>query len=438
MSTLPLWASGTIGAVLFFVLMFLKMHVGMSMMVAGFVGFLLTRGVDAATSTLGTTIFDTAQSNILVIIPLFIVMGTIAAAGGPIADAFKTFNKWVGHFRGGLAMAAVCSCAAFGAVCGDNIATAMVMDKAALPQMRKYGYADKLSLGSIAAGGNLGIMIPPSAAFVVYGFITETNISQLFIAGILPGIMLTVMFCLQIALQCRLDKTLCNVAPKVSLKERFASLKGLIAIMIGFLLVMLGLVFAIFTPQEAGALGALALLLVSLPYKQLTWKSFGNAFLSAVKTGSMIMLLIFGARYFSYFLTSSNIAGSISHAVADSGLNRYLIMIIVCIVYLILGCLMDIWSAMIITLPIFYPLLVDTLGFSALQLGVIVVLMIMIGCITPPVGVVVFTLAGAHKEVPMYTIFRGVGWFVLTMCIGALLLIFIPQISTWLPSFMTY
>jgi C4-dicarboxylate transporter DctM subunit len=152
----------------------------------------------------------------------------------------------------------------------------------------------------------------------------------------------------------------------------------------------------------------------------------------------MIMLLIFGARYFSYFLTSSNIAGSISHAVADSGLNRYLIMIIVCIVYLILGCLMDIWSAMIITLPIFYPLLVDTLGFSALQLGVIVVLMIMIGCITPPVGVVVFTLAGAHKEVPMYTIFRGVGWFVLTMCIGALLLIFIPQISTWLPSFMTY
>jgi C4-dicarboxylate transporter DctM subunit len=438
MSSLPLWASGTIGAVLFFVLMFLRMHVGMSMMISGFVGFWLTRGFGPATSTLGTAIFDTAQSNILVIIPLFIVMGTIAAAGGPIGSAFTTFNKWVGHLRGGLSMAAVCSCAAFGAVCGDNIATAMVMDKAALPQMRKYGYQDKLSLGSIAAGGNLGIMIPPSAAFVVFGFITDTNISQLFISGIIPGILLTVMFCIQIAIQCRLDKTLCDVQPKATWKERLVSLRGIIAILIGFLIVMVGLLFAIFTPQEAGALGALAMLIVSLPYRQLTWKKLGHSFLEAVKTGSMIMLLIFGARYFSGFLTSSGIANSITEAVVGSGLNRYVVMAIVCIVYLILGCLMDIWSAMIITLPMFFPLLVEHLGFDALQLGVLVVLMIMIGCITPPVGVVVFTLAGAHPETPMYTIFRGIGWFVLTMSILAVLLIFIPQLSTWLPSLMTY
>ncbi len=437
-SGLPLWASGTIGAVLFFVLMFLRMHVGFSMMIAGFVGFILTRGWKPAVSTLGTSIFDTATSNVLVIIPLFIVMGTLAAAGGPIGSAFDTFNKWVGHFRGGLSMAAVCSCAAFGAVCGDNIATAMVMDKAALPQMRKYGYKDSLSLGSIAAGGNLGIMIPPSAAFVVYGFITETNIAALFIAGILPGIMLTVMMCVQIAIQCKLQPYLCDMQPKATWKKRLISLRGVIAILIAFLLVMLGLSLAIFTPQEAGALGALAVFIVSLPYRQLTWKKFFNAFLEAVKTGSMILLLIFGARYFSSFLTSSNIASGISNAVVDSGLHRYAVIFIVMIVYLILGCLMDIWSAMIITLPIFFPLLVDNLGFDPLQLGVLVVLMIMIGCITPPVGVVVFTLAGAHPETPMYTIFRGIGWFVLTMSIGAILLIFIPQISTWLPSFMTY
>jgi C4-dicarboxylate transporter DctM subunit len=174
MSSLPLWVSGVIGTALFFILMFLRMHVGLSLMVAGFVGFLMTRGWKPATGTLATTIFESSSSPILVVIPLFIVMGILAGAGGPIRDAFNTFDKWVGHFRGGLAMATVGSCAAFGAVCGDNIATAMVMDRAALPQMRERGYADTLSFGAIAAGGNLGILIPPSAAFVVYGFITET------------------------------------------------------------------------------------------------------------------------------------------------------------------------------------------------------------------------------------------------------------------------
>ena len=187
MSTLPLWACGLIGAGVFFGLMFLKLHVGLSMMIGGFVGFILTRGLPAAEITLATTIFEVSTSPILVIIPLFVLMGVIAGAGGVIGAAFETFDKWLGHLRGGLAMATVGTCAAFGAVCGDNIATAVTMNKAALPQMRKYGYDDKLSFGSIAAGGNLGILIPPSAAFVVYGFITENNIANLFVAGILPG-----------------------------------------------------------------------------------------------------------------------------------------------------------------------------------------------------------------------------------------------------------
>jgi tripartite ATP-independent transporter DctM subunit len=302
--------------------------------------------------------------------------------------------------------------------------------------MRKYGYKDKLSLGSIAAGGNLGIMIPPSAAFVVFGYITDTNIADLFIAGIIPGIVLTVMFCIQIAIQCRVQPDLCDVQPKVGWVARFKSLWGIIAILIGFLVVMIGLIKAVFTPQEAGALGALVLLILSLPYRQLTWKKFGRAFMEAVTTAAMIMVLIFGARYFSYFLSSSNIASSISNGVLEAGLHKFVVIILVGIVYLILGCLMDIWSVMIITLPIFFPVLV-TLGFSPLQLGVFTVLMIMIGCITPPVGVVVFTLAGAHREVPMYTIFRGVSWFVLTMVVFMVLIVFVPQLSTWLPSLMS-
>ena len=348
-------------------------------------------------------------------------------------------------------MAAVGSCAAFGAVCGDNIATAMVMDRAALPQMRKYGYKDSLSFGSIAAGGGLGLLIPPSAAFVVFSFIaqsSEANISSLFIAGIVPGLILTVLFMGQIWAQCRINPSLCSLREAASWKARFTSLLGLIGVIAGFLLVMLGLLRAWFTPHEAGALGAVILTVVSLayllvarfrklPYKTLTWKSYADSFMDAVKIGAMILVLIFGARYFSNFLTSSTIARGISDAVIESGLNRYIVMLLVALVFLVLGCLMDVWSVMIITLPIFFDPLV-ALGFHPLQLGVITVLCIMTGTITPPVGVVVFTLAGVHREVPMYSIFKGVLPFVLTMIVLLILLVFIPQLSTWLPSFMTY
>jgi len=435
MSSLPLWASAVIGTAVFFILMFLRMHVGLSLMIAGFIGFLMTRGWGPATGTLATTIFETSTSPILVVIPLFVVMGVLAGAGGPIRDAFDTFDRWVGHFRGGLAMATVGSCAAFGAVCGDNIATAMVMDRAALPQMRQRGYADTLSFGSIAAGGNLGILIPPSAAFVVYGFITETPIADLFISGIIPGIVLTVLFMIQIAIQCRINPALAPTHVAASWRERLVSLKGLLAILVGFLLVMGGLMTGWFTPQEAGAVGAVVMLVVSLPYRQLTFKAVVNGLVEAVKTTAMILLLIFGARYFSYFLTSTEVALSLSDAIVGAGLNRYWVMILVVAVLFILGCLMDIWSVMIITLPIFFPILMD-MGFSPLQMGVITVLCIMIGCITPPVGVVVFTLAGSHREVPMYTIFRGVWPFVATMGLMLFLLIFLPSLSTWLPSLM--
>lgn len=436
MSSLPLWTSALIGGVLFFVLMFLRMHVGLSLMVAGFAGFCLTRGVGAAENTLATTIYEVSTSPILVVIPLFIVMGIIAGEGGTIAGAFGSFRSWVGHYRGGLAMATVGSCAAFGAVCGDNIATAAVMNKAALPQMRKYGYADTLSFGAIAAGGNLGILIPPSAAFVVYGFITQVPIGDLFIAGIIPGILLTLMFMGQIAAQTRLNPKLCSTYEPDSWKQRVFALKGLIGIVVVFALVMGGLMGGLFTPTEAGAAGAIAVLVVSLFYRKLTLKGIGRSLLESARTTAMILLLVMGARYFSYFLTSTEVATGLSDLLLEASLNRYLIMIMLVILYLILGMLMDIWSVMIITLPIFFDLLTGSLGFSPLQLGVITVLCIMIGCITPPVGIVVFTLAGMHRDVPMYTIFKGIWPFVWTMVILLLLIIFIPQLSAWLPGLM--
>lgn len=435
MTDLPLWACAVIGAVVFFALMFLRLHVGLSLMVGGFVGFMLVRGLDSAFTMLSTTIYEVSSSGILVVIPLFVVMGVIAGFGGPIAAAFDSFNKWVGHLRGGLAMATVGSCAAFGAVCGDNIATAAVMDKAALPQMRKFGYDDRLSFGSIAAGGNLGILIPPSAAFVVYGFITETPIGDLFIAGIIPGLVLTVMFMLQIAVQCKINPSLSSSHEPASWKERIIALRGLIGILVVFVLVMGGLMGGLFTPTEAGAAGTLAIIVVSLFYRKLSFKILGRSLMEAARTSAMILLLVMGARYFSYFLTSTEVATSLSNALIEAELSKYIVVIMLCIIYFILGCLMDIWSVMIITLPMFFDLLMQ-MGFSPLQLGVITVLCIMIGCITPPVGVVVFTLAGMHREVPMFTIFRGVWPFVGTMVVFLLLMIFVPQLSTWLPGLM--
>jgi C4-dicarboxylate transporter DctM subunit len=437
MSTLPLWLSGIIGAGVFFGLMFLRLHVGLSLMIGGFVGFWLTRGLPAAENTLASTIFEVASSPILIIIPLFVLMGVIAGAGGVIGSAFESFDKWLGHLRGGLAMATVGACAAFGAVCGDNIATAVTMNKAALPQMRKYGYDDTLSFGSIAAGGNLGILIPPSAAFVVYGFITENNISNLFISGILPGIILTVFMIATIAIWVKLKPSLSSKHDPVPMKQRLVGTKGLIGIVIVFALVMGGLMKGYFTPSEAGAVGTLAVIIVSLFYRKLTVKLLGHALVETVGTSAMILLLIMGARYFSYFITSTELPLTLSDLIIEANLNRYLVLIAVCILWIILGMLMDIWSVMIITLPIFYGILVEQMLFDPLQLGVVVVLCIMLGCITPPVGVVVFSLAGMHRDVPMYTIFKGVYPFLYAMLIFLLLIIFVPWITTWLPSLMS-
>jgi C4-dicarboxylate transporter DctM subunit len=435
MIELPLWAIGLVGAGLFFILMFLRLHVGLSLMIAGFVGIWLSRGLEPALNTLATTVWRVSNSQYLVVIPLFVLMGTIAGQGGVTTRAFYTFNRWVGHLRGGLAMATVATCAAFGAVCGDNIATAATMNKAALPEMRRYGYADSLSFGAIAAGGNLGILIPPSTAFVVFGFITQTSIAALFIAGVVPGILLTAMFMIQIAAQCRVSPNLSSKAPKVDWKTRLISLKGIIGILVVFLLVMGGLLTGLFTPTEAGAAGTVAVVVVSLFYRTVSFKMLGKALVEATRITAMIMLLIFGAQFFSHFLTTSEIAPAISNALAEAELSRYAVLGLVCILYFILGALMDIWSVMIITLPIFFPILTD-MGFDPLQLGVIAITCIMIGCITPPVGVVVFTLAGMNRDVPMYTIFKGCLPFLITMLVFIVLLIFLPALSTWMPDLM--
>lgn len=309
------------------------------------------------------------------------------------------------------------------------------MGQVALPEMRKYKYSEKFSLGCIAASGNLGIMIPPSGAFIVYGFLTETSIGELFIAGILPGLMITLMFCLQIYLQCRLNPTLGPAAPDFGWKERFRSVKGLWAILFVFVLVMGGIYLGIFTPTEGASCGAFVVIIIGIINRQLDWKGFVSGVREAMLIASMIMLMIIGAMYFGAFTAVSEIPNTLAEIAMGMELSRFVVMGAILLVYLIAGFVLDIFAVLIVTLPIFFPIVTD-LGFDPLHFGVLSVLTIMLGSISPPFGIVVFALAGAHKDVPLFTIFRGTLPFLISMLIGLIIILFVPVIATLLPDLM--
>ncbi len=425
-----------LGIVLLLVLMFLRMPIAVCMILAGFIGICLVRGVPAGLVNLSRTAYNNATSYQLSMIPLFIFMGELAFRGGLSQDAFLTLYRWVGHLKGGLAMATVGACAAFGAVCGSHVATAATMCSAALPEMRRYKYNDTLSLGSICGGGNLGIMIPPSSAFVIYGFATTVPVGPLFIAGIVPGILITVLFCFQIYIQCALKPELGPSGPRYSWTEKFIALQGIWRILVVFILVIGGIYTGIFTPTESAAVGVFLVFILSIMKRQLTWNAFFDSIMGTVKISAMILLLVIGSMVFGTFLTSTETTVALANLIGQLEVNPYIILIAVMIFYIITGFFLDIYAVLLITLPILYPIVVLALGFDPLVFGVLSVLTVMIGSITPPVGVVVFAVAGRVKEVPIYEIFRGCMPFVVTMCVGLVLLIIFPGLSTLLPHSM--
>ena len=429
---LSLTTIGLIGIGIFLLTLFLGMNVGIVMLISGFLGIWMIRGWDAALYGMGFTVYRTAASQFLVVLPLFILMGMAAAQSGVSEDTFKTLNKWVGHFRGGLAMAAICACTIFGAVCGNVVATSATLGKVAMPEMRKYKYSDELSSGTIASGGNLGALVPPSTAFIVYGFVTETPIGALFAAGILPALLLTVVFMFQIYVQCKLRPSLCELAPAASWKEKITSLKGLWGVVVVFGIAMGGIMAGYFTPVEAGAAGSTAMFLVSMINRKFSRKGLFNALLHAGQIASLIMLLIFGAMLFSTFLTASEITQSFSNYLITSSLHPYVVMLIVLFFYWAMGTFMDPWALLIVSLPIFFPI-VTKLGFDPLHFGVLCALTVMIGNVSPPVGVTIFALRGVCPDIPVGTIFRGCIPFMITMTVYMVALIFIPWVSTALP-----
>jgi C4-dicarboxylate transporter DctM subunit len=428
-------AIGIIGVVALFILLFAGMPLGLTFVLVGFVGYTFAFSIDGALSLLRTVPFSTFFDYGFSVIPLFMLMGSLAFVCRLSEDLYESAHGILGGLKGGLAMATVAGCAAFAAISGTSVGTAATMGKVAFPEMRKYNYDDALATGAIAAGGTIGILIPPSIIFIIYGIITEQSIGKLYMAGFLPGILQAVLFILTIAIVCWINPSYGPPGPKTTFKEKVLSLgKGWSALVL-FLLVIGGIYAGWFSANEGAGIGAFGCFVIGLILRRLTWKGFKEALLDTTKTTAMILIIVAGALMFGYFLTITGTSTYIAETMSSLAVSRYVVFILIIIIYLILGCLMDSMSMILITVPIFYPLMMQ-LGFDPIWFGVIIVIVVEAGLITPPVGMVVFVVHGITKDVPMYTIFRGVLPFLIADIVLLVVITVFPQIALFLPSMM--
>ena len=428
-------AAGVLGLVALFLLIFSRMPVGFLMMLLGFLGFGYVVNFSAALSVVVKDLFDVFGSYNLTVIPLFILMGQIAYHSGISRRLFNVAYKFIGHWPGGMAIATIGACAGFSAICGSTNATAATMAAVTLPEMRRYHYRDTLASGVVAAGGSLGILIPPSVIFIIYGIMTEQSIGKLFIAGILPGILLTILFSLTVMGWAILDPKVAPRGPRSSWKERFESLSGILETLILFVLVMGGLFLGICTPTEAGALGAFGTLAIAVVRRTIGWRTLYQALKETTRISCMILVIVAGATVFGHFLAVTRIPFDIAHWVAGFQLPPSAIMALIILVYLIGGCFLDALALIMLTVPIFYPV-VSNLGFDPMWFGVVVVLVTQIGVITPPVGVNAYVVSGVAMDIPLEDIFKGVVPLLAALIIGTLLMIPFPQIALLLPGMM--
>jgi len=412
-----------------------RMYIGFAMILVGFLGMSYISGLKAGLHLLATVPYATAAEYSLCVIPFFVLMGHLCAVAGISQDLYYTAYKWIGHLKGGLAMATIGGCAGFAAVSGDSMGTAAVMGAAAIPEMKRYKYGDQLATGCVAAGGTLGILIPPSMGFIIYAIITEQSIRHLFIAGILPGLLLASLFMLVIYIQAQIKPQIAPPGPKANLKEKVAALSRTWAMIAIFVLVIGGIYWGIFTPTEAGAIGACGALVIALFKRRLNWQKLNYALLETGRTVAMLFLLLIGAMILGYFLAASEVPHQISRFICGLPLPRYILLMAILLIYVFLGCVMNVLPAVIVTLPIFFPTILK-LGFDPIWFGVILVIVMEMGLITPPVGMNVFVIKGVAKNVPVGVIFRGILPFVLAMITCIVILTAFPKIALVLPSIM--
>jgi C4-dicarboxylate transporter, DctM subunit len=421
---------------LLFVLLAGGVPLGFAMALSGFVGTLLLIDVDAALALLGQTAYETGLAYNLSVIPLFVLMGYIAGVAGLNESLYRACNAWLGHRRGGLALATIGACGSFSAICGSSLATAATMAQIALPEMRKYKYDDRLATGAVAAGGTIGILIPPSVLMVIYGLLTETSISALFLAGFVPGLLMVLGFMATISIMTRIDPKLGPPAARTPMPQRIKALRSVWGTAALFLLVIGGLYAGWFSPTEAASVGACGAFVLGLINRRTPRELLATSLIDTVKTTAMIFTVLIGAILFNNFLILASVPNLVSDWLSGLPLGRTAVLLVIVVMYFLLGCLLDSLAMILLTIPIVFPI-VSALGYDPVWFGIIIVIVVELGLITPPIGMNVFVIKGMAKDVPLEAIFRGVTPFIVAQSILLLALIAFPQIALWLPSTMS-
>src|SRR4051812_46404580 len=468
-----------IGLGLMLVLSFLRLPIAFSMGVVGIIGYAYMRDWNwaVAFATAQTKIYETGRNYALTVVPLFILMGNFVTRAGMSQELFRTAYAFIGHLRGGLAMATILGCAGFGAICGSSIATAATFAKVAYPSMKKFGYSDALATGAIAAGGTLGILIPPSTIMVIYGIMTGTSIGKLFAAGIIPGILATVLLCLAVQYFVWRDPASAPRGERLSWKERFYTLhgfgwfaavgvavvssvqlgwlhsddaavlgalavfglsliyKGVTSVIALFALVMGGIYGGVFTAVEGAGVGAFGALIFALARRSLSWQGLYAALVESARTTSMLFLILIGALMFAEFVNITSMPDDLKNFIERLHVSPVVVVATIMVIYVVLGTAMEELSMILLTVPVFFPLIVH-LGVDPIWFGILIVVVVEIGLISPPVGMNLFVLNTLLPQVPTRTIFRGVLPFMAVDCVRLAILIAFPVLSTWLPSFM--
>ena len=424
-----------IGFIAIFALALLRMPLAFSMGLVGIVGIGLTRGWMPALASMAQVVQETGFAYTLSVIPLFILMGNFVARAGLAHELFHAAYTFIGHRRGGLAHATIAACAGFGAICGSSIATAATMSKVAYPSMKKLGYSDALSTGVIAAGGTLGIMIPPSTIMVIYGIVTETHIGKLFAAGVIPGILTAILLMVAVVIMTSRDPEHAPAGEKFTWPERIEALRGIWGVLLLVFVVLGGIYGGIFTATEGAGMGAAGAFLFAWARKALTWQSLIDILVESARTTGMLFTLLIAATVFANFVNFTTMPGDLKEWITHLGLSPLMVVAAMMVIYVILGTVMEELTMVLLTIPLFFPIVVQ-LGFDPVWFGVLIVMVIQIGLISPPVGMNLFVLNTLLPKVGLGTIFKGCWPFVAMQIITLGFLLTFPQLSLFLPSLM--
>jgi len=430
-------ALGICGVAALLVLFVFGMPIPWAMAVVGVVGCAMIAGPMPALRILANDFVSTLNNETLAVIAMFIVMGTLAFHSGVSSRLFSTTHKLVGHMRGGLAMATVLACAGFAAMCGSTTATAASIGKISLAEMRKYNYNAVLATGCVASAGTLGIMIPPSTIFIVYGLLTSESIGRLFVAGIMPGLLITLVFITVVYITCKIHPDYGPSGPSYSLKEKLLSLGGFADVVILFTLLIGGLLVGWFGPNAAGGIGCSVLIIIGLLRRQLNWMGLKQAIKEGLISSTMVLCIIAGATVFGKFITLTMLPQMLVTVLNEYSISPIVVMVFILIGYFIGGCFMDSLPLIVLTVPLIFPT-VRSLGFDPIWFGVMIVMVVEMGVITPPVGVNVFVIKGICMDVPMWDIFRGIMPFLIGLVLVTVIILYFPIIATWLPGLITY